>query len=67
MSTLTQKEYIESEGLACPVCKLKGNAEGGSVDIDGGAAYQNCNCTECGAEWTDYYQLAGFDNLEKSP
>ncbi len=63
LAAMTQKQYVECEGLACPICELKGSVEGGSIEIDGGAAYQDCNCSECGAQWTDYYQLAGFDNL----
>ena len=47
-----EKNYLEKHGAVCPVCGSH-QIEGGSVNINAGAAYQNCYCNDCQAEWTD--------------
>ena len=59
MATLTKEQraaYLATRGLNCPFCKT-GNIEGGSVEINDGGAMQECNCTDCGEDWTDIYML----------
>lgn len=56
-------QYISSSGTQCPSCQNQGVA-GHSVEIDGGQALQDCNCTVCDASWTDYYVLKGFSELD---
>lgn len=48
--------YRTLQGKICPRC-LEPSVEGDSVNILDGKAYQACCCTECGAQWTDVYQL----------
>lgn len=43
----------------CPVCGSP-DIEGEPVEIDGTHAYQRCRCDECGAGWTDAYDVAGY-------
>lgn len=61
---LTRQQYLKAQGLKCPQCHADG-VEGNDVEINAGRAFQNCNCTSCGATWTDCYDLTGYDNLEK--
>jgi len=42
---------------ACPVCGHT-DIEGGSVEVDGATAKQECGCVNCGSSWTDVYVLA---------
>ena len=39
----------------CPKCH--GQAEGGSFDVSGDIVSQPMQCTECGHDWTDEYEL----------
>lgn len=60
---LTNKKYVEHEGTVCPNC---GDSciSGGSVNIEYNSAYQDIMCHHCGAEWTDVYELTGYDNFK---
>lgn len=62
---LTQEQYVQKGGLICPICQANDSTEGSSIEIDCNVAYQDCNCLECGANWTDVYILSGYDNLEQ--
>ncbi len=62
---LTNKEYVEEEGTVCPNCG-DSSISGASVEITYNKAYQNILCHYCGAEWTDVYELTGFDNFNFS-
>lgn len=46
----------------CPWCG--GTVEGGAVEIDGTSARQEVDCTECGKEWTEWYDLAAVTYYE---
>lgn len=61
---ITQAEYRKNSGCICPVCRGK-DVTGESPEVDGSAIWANVSCEDCGAYWTDYYKLAGYDNLEK--
>lgn len=59
MSKLTEEQratYLATRGLLCPFCETD-NIEGGSVEVNDGGAMQECNCADCGEEWTDIYKL----------
>ncbi len=62
--TLNQEQYVAAGGANCPGCDSGDGVEGGSVEIDAGGASQNCYCVECGAEWTDLYDLKSYDNFQ---
>jgi hypothetical protein len=53
----TQKEYRDNFNV-CPFCSSE-DIDGGSMDIEGDVANQYVTCN-CGAEWTDYYQLTNY-------
>ena len=64
MADLTEQEYVDSLGLACPVCKETDSVgtEGG-VETDDGVAWQSIYCNRCDISWTDNYNLVGYSNL----
>ena len=59
---LTREQYAKEGGPRCPVC-LSRDIEGFDVDLDNGRVYQNARCNACRHEWTDIYELVGYDNL----
>jgi transposase-like protein len=60
---LTDKEYVAIGGCRCPICG-NSDVEGGGVEIDAGIAWQEVSCHACGAEWTDQYELVGYNKVE---
>ena len=60
--------YLEAEGRNCPACKLPGVwREHRSLipitQIKGvRLLFVRCNCTRCGAGWTETYLLVGVHN-----
>ena len=67
MANLTEQEYVDRLGLACPNCH---STEG--VDtleaplVDDGIAWQTIECNLCLSSWKDNYNLVGYSNLEES-
>lgn len=62
MADFTQSElksYLTHPGM-CPRCKRSG-LEGGSIEIDGGIAWQEINCLDCALKWNDIYQLTNAE------
>ena len=55
-----QKRYIDRQGQRCPWCDHEA-LSGGSIDIDGGGAFQEITCEGCDATWLDHYQLTGVE------
>jgi transposase-like protein len=55
----TIAQHVKDHGAHCPFCSSD-EIEGDGVEIDGGDAYQDVTCNDCGAEWSDRYQLASF-------
>lgn len=62
---ISDTEYVKHRGLICPNCKGHGVTTGGPESNDGFLAciFVSCSCHDCGAEWTDEYELTGYDNL----
>lgn len=54
----SQREYIRTSSR-CPCCDSS-DVEGGFVEIDAGAAFQNVGCINCEFSWTDNYKLIGY-------
>ena len=48
--------YLASGGTECPNCHSS-DITGSQFDVDAGCCWQNISCNECGAEWTDEYEL----------
>ena len=51
-----KQAYIKNKGTLCPFCGTE-SVQGGFVEIEAGKAFQDMNCTECGGDWQDVYQL----------
>ena len=60
---MTDKEYVRQCGAICPSCRSS-QIDGGHIEVDGSSAWQEITCFECGATWTDVYELVGYENLE---
>lgn len=59
MKKMSQKKYVEQDGIHCPFCDST-NLCGDSVEIDGGGATQPVSCNDCGKRWIDCYELTGY-------
>jgi len=66
MANLTEQEYVDRLGLACPVCKETDSVgTTGRVVTDDGVAWQQICCAQCDINWTDNYNLVGYSDLEE--
>jgi hypothetical protein len=62
---LTEQEYVNKLGLACPNCyKTEGVDAWDRAEVDDGVAWQNISCSLCEANWVDIYYLAEYADLE---
>jgi hypothetical protein len=61
---LTQKEYLEANGMKCPNCGSD-NISAEDPEPEGKTATSEVVCLSCEAVWTDIYHLVGFEKLEK--
>jgi len=60
---MSQKKFLEALGDECPNCggcDLAGDSE---WNADAGVVSRKVNCGTCNAEWVEFYNLAGYDNL----
>jgi hypothetical protein len=55
--------YVTGGGTRCPYCGDDG-LSGEHVEIDAGFAWQEVDCSACGASWHDLYTLTGIDTLD---
>lgn len=62
--TISSEEYVASGGSVCPACG-SGAISAEWPEMDGSAIWADVSCSDCDAVWTDYYKLAGYDNLGK--
>ena len=46
----------------CPVCDSD-NINGGHIDAGDISAWRDVCCLDCGAEWTERFELTGIANL----
>ena len=59
--TLTNMEYIESQGTNCPHCRGT-NLQGiDGVEVDAGKAEQHIRCMDCDETWWDVYELIAWE------
>jgi len=65
MSLSPEQKYIKSGGSKCPVCDSTSITGCGSIELDDGA-WQNVECENCGATWTDIYTLTGITDLKEA-
>jgi hypothetical protein len=57
------RDYVAGGGNLCPYCG-DDDISGGSVEVDAGYAWQDVDCSACGASWHDLYTLTGIDLLD---
>ena len=63
--TPAELQYVLTLGLECPNCRSMEKMEiHGHVQTDGGIAWQNIECGDCGALWVDTYTMTGFTDLD---
>lgn len=62
MKKMSQKAYVDSEGVKCPFCGSE-NLDREGVDVDAGGASQRVSCDDCGKTWYDCYKLTGYIEL----
>jgi len=56
----SRERYYLTHSSCCPICDSE-NISAGSIDMGDDSAWQSVTCMECGAEWTDIYNLIGVD------
>ena len=61
---MTDEQYVNRIGLACPFCESTNVRTVDALEADGGCAWQECACSDCGKAWTDQYALTGFNPTE---
>lgn len=59
LPTFSTIESYLSGNYHCPFCK-DGNIEGGPIEVDGNAAWQDISCTDCKKQWRDEYTLTAI-------
>ena len=55
--------YVDGGGLVCPFCD-GAILDGGPVEVEEGAAFQEMTCGDCGEVWTDVYFLDHILGME---
>jgi ssDNA-binding Zn-finger/Zn-ribbon topoisomerase 1 len=63
LTTEQEKAYLANSGEQCPKCGSK-MIRGDSLEHHGDVVWQNVDC-ECGAYWTDKYQLKEITNFNE--
>mgnify|MGYP001565147231 CR=1 FL=1 len=61
--TLTPKDikrYVNKGFSKCPFCKSD-DIQGDSIEVDGHSVWQEIECMNCQAEWTDIYTLTNME------
>ena len=61
-AVMSEKAYVKSGGLVCPVCRSN-DIEAEKLSDEGGFASQEVHCNKCDSCWKDKYTLAGYDDL----
>ncbi len=56
---MTDKQYVRSKGMKCPVCRCE-DVVGEETDMGSGDAQQEVSCSSCGSSWYDMYKLTGY-------
>jgi DNA-directed RNA polymerase subunit RPC12/RpoP len=64
MTVLTADQYARQHGLQCPYCRSEAITPTGHMESDGGIAWREIACKECGGSWTESYGLVGYAGLK---
>ena len=57
---MTDKEYVEQEGMHCPFCGSNRVEGTGCINADGAGALGPVTCADCEKSWYDCYDLTGY-------
>lgn len=58
-----EKEYLENNGVQCPVCKSE-NIDAMESNFDGDTCTQEVHCNNCDTGWYDVYNLVGIQQIK---
>jgi len=61
---MTFDEYMALEGLNCPKCEST-SIHARLPEADGALVYRENYCTECGAEWVEYFDVVEIEMIEE--
>ena len=61
--TFTSKQYAKNHYGQCPACHSH-NVTAETLEADGNSAGSTVICEDCGATWTDIWELTGYIDLE---
>lgn len=59
--TLNEEDFVEKGGLCCPVCRSTEIETTGPATVSDLYVFHAVRCNSCKAEWSDRYELAGYD------
>jgi len=61
------EEYLSSGGTQdCPYCgKSIENATYGTIEVEGGQAWQKIACESCNRIWNDIYRMTGIEEVDE--
>ena len=61
IDTVSQKEYIDGDGLNCPFCHSMGLMFDDNLGLNGPIATLRCECENCQKVWEEKYELVGYE------
>ena len=61
--SLTSEEY-KLHSNHCPCCEESNIEASGYTDYDAGDHTARIHCNDCGARWSDLYELVGYVDLK---
>lgn len=64
MKRMSEEEYVNNGGVCCPFCNAR-NIKIGDKDFIISFIYWEMKCGTCEKEWTERYELAGYDAQEE--
>jgi transposase-like protein len=56
-----EQKYVKLLGNNCPFCNSHNIIAMEQMQTDGGDAWQDIKCEDCGEWWTDLYKLVGAE------
>ena len=62
---MSQKKFLDGLGDDCPNCGGHDILADPEWNADSGVVSRKVWCQSCPATWVEYYNLAGYDNLDK--
>lgn len=57
---MTNKQYLDANGLFCPFCRSWDIEAPNGVEIESGVGIHGMTCNVCEREWTDIYRLVRY-------